>query len=124
MNEKRTMIFYEAPHKLQATLEDMYSYFGNRNIALVKELTKIHETVERTTLLDASQKYKEVAPKGEFVLIVEGKPEEEDEVITLDTATEMAMKLVAEGLSKNEAAKEIAKKTGLKKSDIYKTLQE
>ncbi len=124
VNEKRTMIFYEAPHKLQATLEDMYSYFGNRNIALVKEITKIHETVERTTLLDASLKYKEVAPKGEFVLIVEGKPEAEAEVITLETATQMAIKFVAEGLSKNEAAKEVAKKTGLKKSDIYKTLQE
>ncbi len=124
VNEKRTMIFYEAPHKLLATLEDMLSYFGNRSIALVKELTKIHETVERTTLLDACVKYKEVAPKGEFVLIVEGKPEEEEIVITLESATEMAAELVANGLSKNEASKEIAKKTGLKKSDIYKTLQE
>lgn len=124
VNEKRTMIFYEAPHKLLSTLEDMYSYFGNRSIALVKELTKIHENVERTTLLDASVKYKEIAPKGEFVLIVEGKPEEEETVITLETATEMALKLVEEGYSKNEAAKEVAKKTGLKKSDIYKTLQE
>lgn len=124
VNEKRTMIFYEAPHKLLATLEDMLSYFGNRSIALVKELTKIHETVERTTLLDACAKYKEVAPKGEFVLIVEGKPEEEEIVITLESATEMAAELVANGLSKNEASKEIAKKTGLKKSDIYKTLQE
>lgn len=124
VNEKRTMIFYEAPHKLQATLEDMYEYFGNRNIALVKELTKIHENVERTTLLEASQKYKEIAPKGEFVLIVEGCGDTPEEEITLDDASKMAMELVSNGLSKNEAAKEIAKKTGLKKSDIYKTLQE
>lgn len=124
VNEKRTMIFYEAPHKLQKTLEDMYTYFGNRNIALVKELTKIHENVERTTLLDASEKYKTVAPKGEFVLIVEGKPEDEEKEITLDEAKEMALNLINEGISKNNAAKEIAKATGLKKSDIYKTLQE
>lgn len=124
VDEKRTMIFYEAPHKLQATLEDMYKYFGNRNIALVKELTKIHENVERTTLLEASQKYKEVAPKGEFVLIVEGCGDAPQEETTLDDARVMAMELVCNGLSKNEAAKEIAKKTGLKKSDIYKTLQE
>lgn len=124
VNEKRTMIFYEAPHKLQSTLEDMYNYFGNRNIALVKELTKIHENVERTTLYDASEKYKTVSPKGEFVLIVEGKPEEEEVQITIDSAKELALKLVKNGLSKNEAAKETAKKTGLKKSDIYKALQE
>lgn len=124
VNEKRTMIFYEAPHKLQKTLEDMYTYFGNRNIALVKELTKIHENVERTTLLDALEKYKTVAPKGEFVLIVEGKPDDEEKEITLDEAKEMALNLINEGVSKNNAAKEIAKATGLKKSDIYKTLQE
>lgn len=124
VNEKRTMIFYEAPHKLQNTLEDMGKYFGNRNIALVKELTKIYENVERTTLFDAAEKYKEVSPKGEFVLIVEGKPEDEETEITLDDAKDMALKLVENGASKNEAAKEIAKKTGLKKSDIYKALQE
>ncbi len=124
VNEKRTMIFYEAPHKLQNTLEDMYKYFGDRNIALVKELTKIHENVERTTLYAASEKYKTVAPKGEFVLIVEGKPEEKQEEITLEAARDMAIKLVKNGASKNDAAKEIAKKTGIKKSDIYKSLQE
>ncbi len=123
-DEKRTMIFYEAPHKLQNTLEDMGKCWGNRNIALVKELTKIYENVERTTLFDASEKYKEVSPKGEFVLIVEGKPDTDDEEITIEDATALALSLCKQGYSKNEAAKEIAKKTGLKKSDIYKTLQE
>ena len=123
VNEKRTMIFYEAPHKLAATLSDMAKYFGNRNIALVKEITKIHENVERTTLFDAVEKYKYGSAKGEYVLIIEGKPEEEEKEITIDMAVEMAKKLVEDGLSKNEAAKEIAKKTGLKKSDIYKSLQ-
>ena len=123
INEKRTMIFYEAPHKLAATLSDMAKCWGNRNIALVKEITKIHENVERTTLFDAAEKYKDGSAKGEYVLIVEGKPEEEEQEITIDIAIKMAKKLVENGLSKNEAAKEIAKETGLKKSDIYKSLQ-
>ena len=123
VNEKRTMIFYEAPHKLASTLSDMAKYWGNRSIALVKEITKIHENVERTTLFDAAEKYKDGSAKGDYVLIVEGKPEEEDEEITIEVAVEMAKKLVDDGLSKNEAAKEIAKETGLKKSDIYKSLQ-
>ena len=123
INEKRTMIFYEAPHKLASTLSDMAKFWGNRNIALVKEITKIHENVERTTLFDAAEKYKDGSAKGEYVLIVEGKPEEEEKEITIDVAVEMAKKLVENGLSKNEAAKEIAKETGLKKSDIYKSLQ-
>lgn len=123
VNEKRTMIFYEAPHKLASTLADMAKYFGNRNIALVKEITKIHENVERTTLFDATEKYKDGSAKGEYVLIVEGKPEEEEQEISIDMAVKMAEKLVKDGLSKNEAAKEIAKETGLKKSDIYKSLQ-
>lgn len=123
INEKRTMIFYEAPHKLASTLSDMAKYWGNRNIALVKEITKIHENVERTTLFDAAEKYKDGSAKGEYVLIVEGKPEEENEEITIEVAVEMAKKLVDDGLSKNEAAKEIAKETGLKKSNIYKSLQ-
>ena len=122
-NEKRTMIFYEAPHKLADTLSDMAKYWGNRNIALVKEITKIHENVERTTLFEATEKYKDGSAKGEYVLIVEGKPEEEEKEITLDVAIEMAKRLVDDGLSKNEAAKEVAKETGLKKSDIYKSLQ-
>ena len=75
IDEKRTMIFYEAPHKLPATLVDMAEYWGDRRIAIVKELTKIHELVERTTLYAAAEKYKEVAPKGEFVIIIEGKKE-------------------------------------------------
>ena len=124
VDEKRTMIFYEAPHKLPSTLQDMAEYFGDRKIALVKELTKIYENVERTTLFEARDKYKEVSPKGEYVLIVEGKPESEDEEVTLEDAKLMALELLKKGLSKNEAAKEIAKKTGLKKSDIYKSLQE
>ena len=124
VNEKRTMIFYEAPHKLPSTLEDMAKYFGDRKIALVKELTKIYENVERTTLFEAAKKYREVSPRGEYVLIIEGKPEDTEQTITVDEAKSMAEELIKSGLSKNEASKEIAKKTALKKSDIYKSLQE
>ena len=123
IDEKRTMIFYEAPHKLPATLADMAEYWGDRRIAIVKELTKIHELVERTTLYAAAEKYKEVAPKGEFVIIIEGKQETASQEITLDDAVEIALELVKQGASKTDAAKEAAKKTGIKKSDIYKSLQ-
>ena len=123
VDERRTMIFYEAPHKLAATLADMAKYWGDRKIALVKELTKIHESVERTTLFEATEKYKDGSAKGEYVLIVEGKPEEEEKEITLEAAVEMASALVEDGMSINEAAKEIAKQTGIKKSEIYKSLQ-
>lgn len=123
VDEKRTMIFYEAPHKLASTLADMAKYWGNRNIALVKELTKIHENVERTTLFEAAQKYSDGSAKGEYVIIIEGKPQDEKEEVTMDSALEIALGLVEKGMSKNEAAKEAAKQTGLKKSDIYKSIQ-
>ena len=120
-NESRTMVFYEAPHKLLNTLNDFYSHFGNRNIALVREITKLHEEVIRTTLEDAISRYTENAPKGEFVLILEGKKETEEN-ITLEKAVEMARSLVDSGISVNAAAKEIASSTPFKKSDIYKAL--
>ena len=108
VNEKRTMIFYEAPHKLLATLKDMNRFFGNRNIAIVRELTKIHEEVIKTTFEDAVEKYSQTSPKGEIVLIVEGKKQTDSEQISLEQAVEQAKELVENGLSKNAAAKEIA----------------
>lgn len=123
-SEKRTMVFYEAPHKLAATLGDMLAAFGDREIALVKELTKVHETVERTTLSVAAQKYAETPPKGEFVLVIAGAPEETPTEYTLSDAVEFARAQVATGLSTNEAAKAAAKQYGFKKSDIYKALTE
>lgn len=122
--EKRTMVFYEAPHKLAATLKDLYDAFGNRRIALVKELTKIHETVERTTLGDACEKYRDTPPKGEFVLVLAGKPEEETAVWTLEDAAAFAKEQIGAGLSLNEAAKAAAKQSGIKKSEIYRQLTE
>lgn len=121
-NERRTMIFYEAPHKLNATLKDMLKVFGDRKIALVRELTKIHETVFKTTLSGAAEFYADNPPKGEFVLIIEGKKEEECERYTLDDAVRLAKKLTDEGKSTSSAAKEAADISGIKKGEIYREL--
>ena len=119
-NEKRTLIFYEAPHKLLRTLSDLLSALGDRNIAVVRELTKIHETVFRTNLSGAVEYYSENAPKGEIVLIIEGAKEKADAVYTLAQAVTLARELMAEGSSASAAAKEAAHITGIKKSEIYK----
>ncbi len=124
-NEKRTMVFYEAPHKVAATLKDMYNVFGDREIAIVREITKVHEDVICTTLKEAVDLYGEDGVKGELVLIVEGKKEEpEDEALTFEGAVELAKKSVEGGMSVSEAAKNTAKLTGFKKGDIYKALIE
>lgn len=123
--EQRTMIFYEAPHKLRATLCDMLEYFGDREIALCRELTKLHEEVRRTTLAEACEYYEQNSPKGEFVLIIEGAREEEAECeFTLLSAAELARSLVVGGQSAAAAAKEAAAISGFKKGDIYKLLIE
>lgn len=120
-NEERTMVFYEAPHKLQATLKDMFEILGDRNIALAREITKIHEEVIRTTLSEVQDRYNDEKPRGEFVIIVNGKAEENEE-ITFEKAVEMAKKLMADGMSVNAAAKEISATTPFKKGDLYKAL--
>ena len=122
--EKRTMVFYEAPHKLTATLKDFYDTLGDRNIALIKELTKIHETVERTTLRDAAEKYSEIQPKGEFVIIIEGAKSDERSELSIEEAITLAKKMVSDGMSVNDAAKQTAKETNYKKSELYKALLE
>ena len=114
------MIFYEAPHKLLNTLKDMLSAFGDRNIALCRELTKLHEQVIRTTLKDAIEMYEQQKPVGEFVLIIDGRRDDEKHEYTLEEAVEMAKKLADNGMQMTKAAKEVAAETGLKKSDIYK----
>ncbi len=120
-NERRTMIFYEAPHKLIKTLNDMYETFGERNIAIVREITKIHETVMRTSFSEAIEFYKNNEPRGEYVLIVEGA-KEEVVAYSLEDAIKLAQKLMAEGQPASAAAKEAAQITGIKKSDIYKKM--
>lgn len=124
IHEKRTMIFYEAPHKLPATLKDMLNSFGDREIALVRELTKIHETVFTTTLSEAVEYYSENTPRGEFVLIIKGEKEQIAEEYTLEDACEIAKRLIEDGQSASFAAKEAARLTGIKKGDIYKAVLE
>lgn len=120
-NERRTMIFYEAPHKLIKTLDDMYEALGDRNIAIVREITKIHETVMRTSFSEAIEFYKTNEPRGEYVLIIEGAKEKKVSY-TLDDAVALAKKLMQNGLSASAAAKESATVTGIKKSEIYKLM--
>ena len=121
-NEKRTMIFYEAPHKLAATLSDMLEYFGDREIALVKELTKNNESYEQTSLAAAAEKYKETPPRGELVVIVSGATEIKQENCTLEDAVRLACELIDKGNPASYAAKCAAVKTGFRKIDIYKLL--
>lgn len=122
-NDTRTMIFYEAPHKLLATLKDMLKIFGDREIALVKELTKLHESCERTTLSEAVEKYTSEAPKGEFVLIIKGYERKDDaEEMTLEKAVLTAKELINGGMSPSSAAKEAAALTGLRKNEIYRAI--
>ncbi len=125
-NEKRTMIFYEAPHKLSAMLADMYEALGERRVAIVRELTKLHEEVIRTTLSQAAARYSvengEI-PRGEFVIIVEGAAQDAAGAkYSPEQAAQMARGLIEGGMSVSEAAKQAAKATGLKKGDIYRLL--
>ena len=118
--ETRTMIFYEAPHKLLSTLEDLAEAFGeDRGISLCRELTKLHEEVVRTTLGEAIRKYAENPPKGEFVLVVAGAPEEIPEVATESDAAARVAQLMSEGLSRKDAVKQTAKELSLPKNVVY-----
>ena len=120
IGEQRTMIFYEAPHKLLNTLEDMAKVFGeDRPISLCRELTKLHEEVIRTTLGGAIALYNEQAPRGEYVLVLAGAPEEEKVELTAeDDATHVA-KLMEGGMSRKDAIKQTAKDLNLPKNVVY-----
>lgn len=120
--EKRTMVFYEAPHKLSQTLIDLYNTLGNRDISIVREITKVHEEVIRTNLISASEKYKEEKLKGEIVLVISGADDEDENEYTLEDAEKIALSYIEEGLSISEASKKASKITGIKKGEIYKNL--
>lgn len=122
--ERRTMVFYEAPHKLLTTLEDMLAAWGDRRISVVRELTKIHEEVRRTTLSQAVAYYRENTPKGEFVLVIEGAAEEIPESMTLGQAVQFARELMEQGCSASEAAKQAAQASDFKKRELYRLLME
>ena len=124
LEEQRTMIFYEAPHKLLSTLRDMLEILGDRRIALCREITKIHEEFVHTTISDAVKKYEENPPRGEFVLVIEGRKSEDIEAekeaewqkMSVSEHVEMYIK---QGVDEKEALKKTAKDRGVSKRDIY-----
>lgn len=127
VNETRTIILYEAPHRLVRTLEELFDTFGERKMTLCKELTKKHERAYRMNLSEAISYFKEENPRGEFVILIEGRALEELEEDKKRQWEEISisehMELYLEkGMSKKEAMKEVAKDRGLSKRDVYKQL--
>ena len=125
--ETRTIILYEAPHRLKKTLKELYEKLGNRNIALVKELTKLHEYAFNTSLSEAIDFYQEETPRGEFVLLIEGKSieeiEEEKESQWKSISVQDHMEIyLSNGLSKKDSMKAVAKDRGESKREIYRKL--
>ena len=119
-NETRTMVFYEAPHKLLNTLEDMAAVFGkDRPISLCRELTKLHEEVIRTTLGDAIELYNQQPPKGEFVLVVAGAAPAEETLATTEDAVQRVKTLMDGGMSRKDAIKQTAQELHLSKNVVY-----
>ena len=120
IGEQRTMVFYEAPHKLLATLQDMAAVFGEgRPISLCRELTKLHEEVVRTTLGGAVEKYTENPPKGEFVLVLAGAPQEVVASATPEDAAARVAQLMEAGISRKDAIRQTAKELNLPKNVVY-----
>ena len=114
------MIFYEAPHKLTDTLKHLSETFGSeRRISLCRELTKLHEEVLRMSLGEAMSYYGENAPRGEYVLIVEGASVAEEEPVSVDDALSAVQELMDTGLSKKDAVKQVALQLGLPKNELY-----
>ena len=126
-NETRTIVMYEAPHRLIRTLELLLETLGNRNICICRELTKKHETFFRTTFAEAVEYYKDEAPKGECVIVIEGRNrqeiEEEEKAKWEDLTIEDHMELyLSQGMDKKSAMKQVAKDRGVGKRDIYQAL--
>ncbi len=120
VTEQRTMIFYEAPHKLLTTLRDMLEVFGDRPLALCRELTKLHEETIRTTLAAAVERYTETPPRGEFVLVLAGAEPVEETTVTLDEGVALVRRRrEEEGLGMKEAVRAVAADTGLNRNELY-----
>jgi len=118
--EERTMIFYEAPHKLPATLKDLAATFGpERPISLCRELSKLHEEIRRTTLGEAADYYDQNPPRGEFVLVVRGAEPAQEEEATLEDGLVRVRALREEGASLRDAVKQAAKELGLSRNELY-----
>ena len=127
--ESRTLILYEAPHRLLKTLKELFEYMGDRNIAIVREITKLHEEVLRGRLAEIISDYEseKVAIRGEYVLVIEGKSllekrEERQKSFEEISIREHYEKYISEGMDKKEAMKAVAKDRGIQKRDVYKEL--
>ena len=123
--ETRTVIFYEAPHKLRTTLDDLCAAFGpERSVSLCRELTKLHEEIRKTTLGQAADFYRDNEPRGEFVLVLAGADPADaaQDAPTLDEAVAAAERLMEQGMAPSAAAKQAAAGTPLSKGEIYRAL--
>lgn len=118
-SEKRTLIIYEAPHKLRGTLKDIFTHLGDRKLALCRELTKLNEEVERCTVSEAMETYSEKEPRGEYVLIIEGAPESDSTVSYPEDILEHVGIYTDGGMKKMDAIKAAAKDRGISKSEAY-----
>ena len=119
VEEQRTMVFHEAPHKLRATLADMLEILGDRPIALCRELTKLHEETRRTTLQQAVEHYRDNEPRGEFVLVLGGAEKVEGPAVTLEQGVAMVLQLREEGQRMKDAVRQVSADTGLNKNELY-----
>ena len=117
--EQRTMIFYEAPHKLKGTLSDLFDTFGDRPISLCRELTKLHEETIRTTIAAAIRYYNDTDPKGEYVLVVAGAEPAEEFSVTLEEGVAMVLKRREQGERMKDAVRQVCADTGLNKNELY-----
>lgn len=127
VNETRTVIMYEAPHRLLRTLRELLEHLGNRRITVCRELTKKHETAFATTIEEALGYYEEHEPKGECVLVIEGKSREELRQKEVEKWEEMSVEehmeyYMSQGVDKKEAMKRVAKDRGISKRDVYQSL--
>lgn len=122
-DDTRTLVFYEAPHKLRATLEDFLKVFGDRKISLCRELTKIYEEVLRMNISEAIAYYSDKNPKGEYVLVVEGAEKQKPMgKLSLEQAVGLVQKLIDSGEKPSDACKKIAKDTDFSKSELYSAI--
>ena len=119
-NERRTMIFYEAPHKLVQTLQDLSAAFGpDRRIALCRDLTKLHEEILRMTLQEAVAFYGGQAPRGEYVLVLEGAPAPAAPAVTPEEAAAMVASRMSGGVSRKDAVRQVARESGIPRNILY-----
>ena len=117
--EERTMILYEAPHRLRATLADLAEAFGERRVTLCRELTKLHEETRRTTLSEALARYTENDPKGEFVLVLAGRERPAERAVTLEEGVDMVLSRREKGERMKDAVRQVASDTGLGRNELY-----